>query len=87
MSQMSIRVRDTMAKRQQTGIGDIMTATSVSQGNVHLSFGDSKAELIQERLVEALTQLYELLEEYAPSWYTPKYHAIAETTLNAMTQR
>lgn len=64
-----------------------MTATSVSQGNVHLSFGDSKAELIQERLVDALTQLYELLEEYAPSWYTQKHRAIAEATLNAVKRR
>jgi hypothetical protein len=25
-------------------------------------------------LVEALTQLYELLEEYAPVWYTKEHH-------------
>ena len=64
-----------------------MTVTSFSEGNVHLSLCDSKADLIQERLVNALTQLYELLEEHAPSWYTLKHHLIAEAALNAVKRR
>lgn len=44
----------------------------------------SKTELNQERLVRALTQLYQLLEEYAPSWYTREAHDIATAALKAV---
>ena len=32
-------------------------------------------------LVEALSELRNLLEEYAPSWYTEKHHRKAESAL------
>jgi hypothetical protein len=36
----------------------------------------------QTRLVEALSELQSLLEEYAPSWYTEKHHRKAESALH-----
>ena len=61
---------------------------NLSQRDVQLTaFPDSKAELIQERLAHALTLLYELLEEYAPSWYTQEHHEIAEAALYDLKQR
>ena len=33
------------------------------------------------RLVEALSDLYKLLEEYAPSWYTEEHREKAEAAL------
>lgn len=33
------------------------------------------------RLVEALSDLYQLLEEYAPSWYTEEHREKAEAAL------
>ncbi|HLV86406.1 MAG TPA: hypothetical protein VKV39_05465 [Candidatus Sulfotelmatobacter sp.] len=35
------------------------------------------------RLVDALTELHHLLEEYAPSWYTQQHHAKTELALRA----
>jgi hypothetical protein len=35
-----------------------------------------------KRLVEALSELQNLLEEYAPSWYTEKHHRKAESALH-----
>ncbi len=34
------------------------------------------------RLVEALSELQNLLEEYAPSWYTERHHRKAESALH-----
>ena len=34
------------------------------------------------RLVEALSELQNLLEEYAPSWYTEKHHRKAESAVH-----
>ena len=34
-------------------------------------------------LVEALTELYELLEQYAPMWYTKKHHDKALAALRS----
>ena len=44
----------------------------------------SSTELNQERLVRALAQLYQLLEEYAPSWYTQEAHDIGAAALKAV---
>lgn len=61
--------------------------TNLSQRDLHLiAFPDSKPELIQERLANALTLLYKLLEEYAPSWYTQEHHEIAEGALYDLKQ-
>lgn len=35
----------------------------------------------RKRLVQALSELRNLLEEYAPSWYTEKHHRKAESAL------
>ena len=44
----------------------------------------SKTELNQEPLVRALAHLYQLLEEYAPPWYTQEAHDIAAAALKAV---
>ncbi|MBZ5685232.1 MAG: hypothetical protein LAP86_09355 [Acidobacteriia bacterium] len=36
----------------------------------------------RKRLIEALSELRNLLEEYAPSWYTEKHHRKAESALH-----
>lgn len=43
----------------------------------------SKAQLDRARLVEALSELYHLLENYAPTWYTQAHHKKAEDALHA----
>jgi hypothetical protein len=35
------------------------------------------------KLQEALQMLYDLLEEYAPSWYTEEHHDKAEAALRS----
>lgn len=61
--------------------------TDISHGNVRLiAFPHSNAE-IPERVTHALTLLYELLEEYAPSWYTQEHHEIAKAALNDLKHR
>jgi len=64
--------------------GDV---NSISRNARLIAFPDSTAELTQERLAHALRLLYQLLEEYAPSWYTQKHHEIAEAALNDVKQR
>ena len=34
------------------------------------------------RLIEALTELHNLLEEYSPSWYTQEHHRKVESALH-----
>ena len=34
------------------------------------------------RLIEALSDLHNLLEEYAPAWYTEEHHRKAESALH-----
>ena len=36
----------------------------------------------QGQVAEALVQLWMLLEEYAPSWYTQEHHKLAEAALS-----
>ncbi len=36
----------------------------------------------RRRLVEALSDLHQLLEEYAPTWYTEEHHRKAESALH-----
>jgi hypothetical protein len=44
----------------------------------------SKAQLDHARLVEVLSELYTLLEHYAPTWYTQAHHEKAEAALRAV---
>jgi len=41
----------------------------------------NRAQTNSLRLVEALSDLYKLLEEYAPSWYTEEHREKAEAAL------
>ena len=47
---------------------------------------DKQNEAVKVRkLQEALQMLYDLLEEYAPSWYTEEHHDKAEAALRFVT--
>lgn len=39
---------------------------------------------VQERLAEALADLHNLLNEFAPSWYTQEHHTKAESALQLL---
>jgi len=43
---------------------------------------DTRPETTQ--LEDALLELYNLLEEYAPSWYTEEHHNRAESALRSL---
>ena len=60
--------------------------TDISHKNIHL-IAFPHSESTEERVVRALTLLYELLEQYAPSWYTQKHHEIAEAALSDLKHR
>jgi hypothetical protein len=45
---------------------------------------ESETDPIQERLADALVDLHNLLEEYAPSWYTQEHHTKAESALQLL---
>jgi len=44
----------------------------------------SETELDRARLVAALSELQELLEHYAPTWYTEEHHDKAIAALQSM---
>jgi hypothetical protein len=44
---------------------------------------DARAETTQQ-LEDALLELYNLLESYAPSWYTQEHHNRAESALRSV---
>ena len=47
----------------------------------------SDVERDPELLADALTDLYDLLEQYAPSWYTEEHHEKAEAALHSKKKR
>jgi len=53
----------------------------------HLSHYEPEGELDRARLVEALSKLQDLLEEYAPSWYTEEHHKKAMAALHPLRRR
>lgn len=42
---------------------------------------EAENRIDRQRLVDALADLHQLLEEYAPSWYTQEHHEKAESAL------
>jgi hypothetical protein len=46
----------------------------------------SKEQSERALLIEALSELYNLLEHYAPAWYTQAHHEKAEAALRAVQQ-
>ena len=42
---------------------------------------EPEAKLELARVKDALTELYELLEDYAPTWYTEQHHKKAASAL------
>ena len=62
-----------------TGNRTLHSKTTTGFTSVH---DDCETTLDRKRLVEALSELRNLLEEYAPSWYTEKHHRKAESALH-----
>jgi hypothetical protein len=58
-----------------------------ADGYSQLGISGSDTTLDRERLVKALQELHRLLEDYAPSWYTRKYHDRAEAALHSIDKR
>jgi len=54
------------------------------QVSTRCSDSTAETELNLEQLARALARLYQLLEEYAPSWYTQEDRAIAGAALQAL---
>jgi hypothetical protein len=66
-----------------TTMGSTASRATHSRANSRLSFAERKYESASERtrLIDALSELCDLLEEYAPSWYTEEHHLMAESAL------
>jgi hypothetical protein len=47
----------------------------------------SEMKLQLTRAADALAELYDLLEEYAPTWYTQQHHERAESALRLLNKR
>ena len=45
---------------------------------------ESETDPVQTRLVDALVDLHNLLNEFAPSWYTQEHHTKAESALQLL---
>jgi hypothetical protein len=62
-----------------TGNRTLHSKTETSFSSVH---DDCETPSERKRLVDALSELRNLLEEYAPSWYTEKHHRKTESALH-----
>ena len=72
---------------------DVYHSRHKGQKEVHITvlptpMGSNQAELArlrenQKKLVQALQRLFNLLERYAPSWYTEEHHDTASAALSA----
>ena len=58
-----------------------------STGSSQLVNYKFEGELDRGRLVEALSELHDLLEEYAPYWYTEEHHEKAMAALHPLRKR
>jgi hypothetical protein len=47
----------------------------------------SEMSLPPARAADVLAELYKLLEEYGPAWYTEQYHSRAESALRLLNSR
>lgn len=72
---------------------DVYHSRPEGQKEMHITLpptpmGSNQAELArlrenQKKLVQALQRLFNLLERYAPSWYTEEHHDTASAALSA----
>jgi hypothetical protein len=64
----------------------IRNRTEQSDENSFAQLPDDASEIKLQltRAMEALAELYGLLEEYAPSWYTQQHHQRAESALRLL---
>jgi len=65
-------------------MGSNGNSTLKSKSRAGLLDYKSEVELDRARLAEALSELHDLLEEYAPSWYTQEHHEKATTALHPL---
>lgn len=59
------------------------TKSSLSSLRRHHNQESESRETERARLIEALSDLHDLLEQYAPSWYTEEHHLKAESALQS----
>jgi len=66
-----------------TTMGSTATRATHTRATSRPSFTERKYQSASERtrLIDALSELHDLLEEYAPSWYTEEHHLMAESAL------
>jgi len=62
-----------------TGNRTLHSKTETDFSSVH---DEQETPSERTRLVEALSELRNLLEEYAPSWYTERHHRKTESALH-----
>lgn len=53
------------------------------RASTHSSQCENESATERTLLIEALSDLHNLLEEYAPAWYTEEHHRKAESALRA----
>jgi hypothetical protein len=58
-----------------------------ARGCESLERESSRSRQDQKEVLDALKMLFDLLEEYAPSWYTEEHHTQALSALQASTER
>lgn len=63
-----------------------MTRDENDSGKHEAMNGEMTLDVVMDKAaaVEALAELYELLEEYAPTWYSEEMHHRAEAALRVL---
>lgn len=65
-----------------------MGQTGVRKAATSFSAADNEQKTPSERarLLEVLSELYELLEDYSPTWYTEEHHRRIQSALHMRKQ-
>jgi hypothetical protein len=58
-----------------------------ASGCKNLEYESDRVGHAQKRILDALKMLFDLLEEYAPCWYTEEHHRQALSALQASAER
>jgi hypothetical protein len=66
-----------------TIMGSAVGSAAELRESSHTSQLKNESASERTRLIDALSDLHSLLEEYAPAWYTEEHHRKAELALRA----
>ena len=58
-----------------------------ASGCKNLEYESDRVGHAQKRILDALKMLFDLLEEYAPAWYSEEHHRQALSALEASAER